>query len=116
MKTTYFRWNDTSVNDLILAEVQATPTNLASAFSRVAAELNTTQQAVSAHWYKKLRKNTQGFSVRSKSSKSSNVKNDARKLKPSKEVDLSNPIYEIVVSTKKLDSMRVVTIKKYFID
>ena len=84
MKTTYFKWNDSSVNDLILAEVRSTPTNLASAFSRVAAELNTTQQAVSAHWYKKLRKNSEGFSVRSKSSKSSNVKNDARKLKTSR--------------------------------
>lgn len=116
MKTTYFNWNDSSANDLILTEVRSTPTNLASAFSRVASELNTTHQAVSSHWYRNLRKNSEGFSVKSKSSKSSNVKNDARRVKTSKEVDLSNPIYEIVVSTKKLDSMRVVTIKKYFID
>jgi hypothetical protein len=117
MKTTYINWkNNSTINDLILAEVQSTPTNLTSAFSRAAAKINVSQGAVSQHWYKKMRKNIKGFSINSKASKSNNVKNDVRKVKSSKINDLSNPIHETIVSTKKLDGMRVVTIKKYFID
>ena len=116
MKTTYFKWNNPTTNDLIIKEVQLSPTNLTSAFSRVAAKINTSQQSVAAHWYKNLRKNTKGFSIGSKALKVNNVKNSARKLKPSIVKDLSEPIDEVIVSTKKLDSMRVVTVKKYFID
>jgi hypothetical protein len=116
MKTNQNNWKNKEFNDLLLMEIQSTPTNLTSAFSRAAAHINVSQGSVSQYWYSSLRKKVKGFSVNSRSSKSNNVKNDARKVKSSKNDDLSNPIYETIVSTKKLDGMRVVTIKKYFID
>lgn len=117
MRANQLNWkNNPTFREILLSEIQTTPTNLTAAFARTAEQINASTAAVSQYWYKKMRRNIKGFTVSSKGARVANTKNSVRRKTSTIANDLSNPIHETVVSTKKLDGMRVVTIKKYFID
>ena len=101
-------WKSQNVLALVNSEVEKSPNNLARAFDVIADALNTTPSNVSNAWYRTLKFNVKGFTVKSSSVKTVNSKNDRR-------MPSSTPIHEAIVSTHKFDGMRVVTIKQYFV-
>jgi len=101
-------WTSKDVLSLVTQEVENSPNNLARAFDKVADALNTTHSNVSNAWYRTLKFNIKGFTVKSNSVKTVNSKNDRR-------LPSSTPIHQSIVSTHKFDGMRVVTIKQYFV-
>lgn len=103
-------WTASNVLSLVNDEIQNSPNNLARAFESIAGKMDTTPSNVAKAWYRSLKFNIKGFTVTSKNVRVINTKND-RRVKS--EV---LPIHETVVSTQKFDGMRVVTIKKYFVD
>ena len=107
--TVRINWKKPSNRKLLLSEVENNPTNLSEAFAKVAEKLNCTANAVQYQWYAHLRKTVKGFTVDSKKAHTTNIKNNPRKSD-------GTLIHEAVISTSKVDGLRIVTIKKYFKD
>lgn len=101
-------WTSQDVVALVSQEIEKSPNNLARAFDKIADALSTTHTNVSNAWYRTLKFNVKGFTVKSNSVKTVNTKNDRR-------ITSSAPIHQSIVSTHKFDGMRVVTIKQYFV-
>jgi hypothetical protein len=109
MNTIRINWKKPSNRKLLLSAVENSPTNLRSAFATVAQQLNCSAKAVEQQWYNKFRNTVKGFTVDSKKSHATNVKNNPRKSD-------GTLIHEAVISTAEVDGLRIVTIKKYFKD
>ena len=105
---TKINWSSPATLKIVKKEIKNSPDNLRYAFQQIAIKLNCTQANVSANWYSKLRHHTQFFKTQSTKTTKVNGKNSPRVEKTNK------PIHELVLSSKKYDGMRVVTVKQYY--
>jgi hypothetical protein len=101
-------WSSPSTLKIVRKEIKNSPDNLRSAFQQIALKLNCSQANVSSNWYTTLRHKSQFFKTQSTKTTKVNGKNSPRIEKTNK------PIHEMIVSTKKYDGMKVVTVKQYF--
>jgi hypothetical protein len=71
-------WTSQEVLTLVNEEVENSPNNLSRAFENIAYRMNTTTSNVAKAWYRSLKFNIKGFTVKSKNVKVVNTKNERR--------------------------------------
>lgn len=105
---TKINWSSPTTLKIVKKEIKNSPDNLRSAFQQIAIKLNCSTASVSAKWYNELRYKTEFFKTQSSKATKVNGKNSPRVER------INKPVCEVILSTKKYDGMKVVTVKQYY--
>lgn len=103
-------WRDPNNIEVVRSELNKTPDNLKSAFERIAKRLKCSVRAVSCTYYKRdggLRQSLKVFTLQSKESKFTGLKNTVRLSKSN-----GSLIHESVISSVTVGDVRVETIRR----